>query len=158
VGQCFRGRERRRTEPLAWVPFANAPSVGRFTGVFELRTTPTCTDSASPGLATVPVTGPYEPRQSPTRLVSGYSLRLSVLPNTAIPTRPTRPQCRRPSPVTHWIFRSALPFGKDSYAGSPPALLTNTRGVSNLYNDQPNSFFTVGSGGALWPVRSNIRN
>ena len=52
--------------------------------------TPTCTDSAPPGLATLQVAGPDEPRQSPTRLVSGYSLRLSVLPNTAIPRIPPR--------------------------------------------------------------------
>ena len=52
---------------------------------------PTCTDSAPPGLATfLKAAGPNEPGQSPTRLVFGYSLRLSVLPNAAIPPCPTR--------------------------------------------------------------------
>jgi hypothetical protein len=60
---------------------------------------PTCTDSAPPGLATLlKAAGPNEPGQSPTRLVSGYSLRLNVLPNAAIPPCPVRgpqpPGCR----------------------------------------------------------------
>jgi hypothetical protein len=42
-------------------------------------------------------TGPDEPGQSPTRMVSGYSLRLGVLPNPALPTRPADgPQCSKP--------------------------------------------------------------
>src|SRR5262245_39925117 len=58
----------------------NAPSVGLLsTGVFELRTTPACRDSAPPGLATSRAAGPDEPGQSPTRLVSGCTHRLSVL-------------------------------------------------------------------------------
>ena len=60
---------------------------------------PTCTDSAPPGLAThLKAAGPNEPGQSPTQLVSGYSLRLNVLPNAAIPPCPVRgpqsPGCR----------------------------------------------------------------
>ena len=48
----------------------------------------TCTDSAPPGLAASQAAGPDEPGQSPTRLVSGYSPRLSVVPNAAIPPYP----------------------------------------------------------------------
>jgi hypothetical protein len=90
-----------------------------FTGVFELWTTPACTDSAPPGLATSRAAGPDEPGQSPTRLVSGYALRLGVLPNTAIPPCPAR----GPQPLGYrllsstaqrrtWIFRSGLSFDK----------------------------------------------
>ena len=100
----------------------NAPSVGLLsTGAFELRTAPACTDSAPPGLATpCRAAGPNEPGQSPTRLVSGYSLRLSVLPNAAIPPHPERgPQLfRLPSSfrvnhaTTYWIYRSGLPYSR----------------------------------------------
>ena len=73
---------------------------------------PTCTDSASPGLATLKAAGPNEPKQSPTCVVSGYPLRLSVLPNAAIPTRPARgPQhiaVYLDRVATYWIFRSGL--------------------------------------------------
>jgi hypothetical protein len=96
-----------------------------FTGVFELRTTPACTDSASPGLAPFPGAGPFESRQSPTRLVSGYSLRLSVFPNAAFPSHPTGCQSQR-LPATYWIFRSALPSDKDSFSDIMSALITYT--------------------------------
>ena len=68
---------------------------------------PTCTDSAPPGLATfLKAAGPDEPGQSPTRLVFGYSLRLSVLPNATIPPCPTR----GPQPLGYrLLFGSTTP-------------------------------------------------
>src|SRR5262245_4534805 len=83
---------------------------------------PTCTDSATPGLATfLKGRRPNEPEQSPPRLVFGYSLRPCVLPNATIPPCPVR----GPQPLgyrlfwfnhaaTYWIYRSGLPYGRQT--------------------------------------------
>ena len=88
---------------------------------------PTCTDSAPPGLATPPrAAGPNEPGQSPTRLVSGYSLRLSVLPNATIPPCPVR----GPQPLGYRLL-----FGSTTRrrTGSiDPACLTADKQTSSI--------------------------
>ena len=115
-----------QTEPIAWGSVRElrvglcpvGRSLSRASSSLGLM--PTCTDSAPPGLATFSrAAGPDEPGQSPTRLVSGYSHRLSVLPNAAIPPCPVR----GPQPLgyrlfwfnhapTYWIYRSGLPCGR----------------------------------------------
>jgi len=107
-----------RTKPLAMGSVVLAvPSVGRFLRApSSLGVVPTCTNSASPGLATTMAAGPFEPKQSPTRVVSGYPPRLSVLPNTAIPRIPLVARsllsCRHLNhSATYWIFRSVPPRG-----------------------------------------------
>lgn len=78
----------------ASVPIVNAERLPRwsvaFTGVFELWTTPACTDSAPPGLATA-LTNRDNPQH-------GWLLRLGFLPNTAIPavSRAWPVACRLP--------------------------------------------------------------
>lgn len=83
-----------RTEPLARVPVVETASVMprrsvAYTGTFELWSGANLYGFCPTWLSDLPwAAGPNELGQSPTWLVSGYSLRLNVLPNAAFPPYP----------------------------------------------------------------------
>jgi len=87
---CFRGRERTDETPSHGFRRFSCP-VGRslFTGTFELRCGANLYGFCLAWISDHQwAAGPFEPKQSPIHMVSGYTLRLSVLPNAAIPAHP----------------------------------------------------------------------